>query len=444
MTKTNRYAAIAGLALAAAFFLRFAVDGLAAYFTPDDMMNLYGAWDHPWRSDRLAGTLFYNAGFRIFGFVPLGYRIACYMLLAANLVLLYFFCARLSRSPLVPGLACLLGAYHAHLADLYYSTGTIYDLLCFTFWFGAFVWYVSIRERGAAPGWAQSIGLLVLYAAALNAKEMAVTLPGFVVLYELLYHTKEKGWSRWTFTAAAIPVTAAFLAWKLGGPGRMVDNPAYSIDLTMAVFARNWRHFLNDLFYGAFNFTPARIWMFWGLSLLAAAALRKREMALGWAMLFFGAGPVVFLPERGLYVLYIVLPGFYLYVASLIDAAVPRRLPYREAAILLVAAGALAPLHARQKPKGKAWVADAFDSIRVLDRQLTARYPKMPAGARVLFTTDPYPADDWIVTFIFRLHYRDRDLVVDREKQTPGKTQPPETYNYVFAMEKGELRQLRP
>jgi hypothetical protein len=440
----NRLAALTGCALAAAFFLWFAGDGLAAGFTPDDMMNLYGAWDHPWRSDRLAGTLFYNLGFRAFGFVPLGYRVVCCVLLAANLALLYFFSVRLARSQFVAGLACLLGAYHAHLADLYYSTGTIYDLLCYTFWFGAFVWYASIRERGAVPGWGQTAGLVVLYAAALNSKEMAVTLPGFVLLYELLYHTGEKGWKRWALLAAAIPVTAAFLAWKLAGPGRMADNPAYSIDPSLAVFLRNWRHFLHDLFYGAIDFTAARLWIFWALTLAVAAALRRRDMLFGWALLFLGAGPVVFLPERGLYVLYVVLPGLWLYLASLVDAAAPRRLPYREAAVLLIVATTLAPLHTRQKPTGKAWVAEAFDSIGVLDRQLTARYPKMPSGARVLFTTDPYPADDWIVTFIFRLHYRDRDLVVDREKQTPGRTQPPETYRYVFAMEKGELRQLRP
>jgi hypothetical protein len=444
MTRSAPAAAAAAILLSILTFVWFAGDGLAAYFTPDDMMNLYGAWDHPWASDRLAGTLFYNLAFKVLGFEPLGYRIVCWLLLAGNLALLYCFALRLARSTFVAGLTCLLGAYHAHLADLYYSTGTIYDLLCYTFWLGAFVWYAWVRERGEWPGWGQSAALIVLYAAALNAKEMAVTLPAFVVLYELLYHTREKGWTRWRFVMLAIPVTAAFLAWKLGGPGRMADNPAYAIELKTAVFLRNWRHFLNDLFYGLVEFKAVGVWLFWALSLVAAVVLRRREMVFGWVLFFVGAGPVVFLPERGLYVLYVVLPGFYLYGASLLDAVIPKRVPYREIAAVLLVAAVLAPLHTKQKPKGKAWVAEAFDSIRVLRTQLKDRCPTMPRSARVLFTTDPYPADDWIVTFIFRLHYRDRELVVDREKQTPGKTQPPETYNYVFAMEKGELRQLRP
>ena len=42
--------------------------------------------------------------------------------LLANLGLLYLFCLRLSRSIEVAALACLLGAYQAHLGDLYYNT----------------------------------------------------------------------------------------------------------------------------------------------------------------------------------------------------------------------------------------------------------------------------------------------------------------------------------
>src|ERR1035437_7365714 len=105
-------------------FLAFAGDGLRAYFTPDEMMNLYGAWFRPLaESDRPVGALFYRALFDAFGLNPLPYRIACFAILSANLTLLYILCLRLSGSREVAALACLLGAYHAHLADLYYSTG---------------------------------------------------------------------------------------------------------------------------------------------------------------------------------------------------------------------------------------------------------------------------------------------------------------------------------
>jgi hypothetical protein len=37
------------------------------------------------------------------------------------------------------GAGLSVGAYHAHLADLYYSTGTVYDLLCGALFLGALV-----------------------------------------------------------------------------------------------------------------------------------------------------------------------------------------------------------------------------------------------------------------------------------------------------------------
>src|SRR5207247_3480443 len=125
--------AAGAIAVIIGFFLVFAGDGLSAYFTPDDMMNLYDAWFRPLVAQRPAGVLFQRGIFAVFGLNPLPFRIACFLMLLANLLLLYAFCVRLSQSREVAALACLLGAYHAHLADLYYSTGTVYDLLCLCF-----------------------------------------------------------------------------------------------------------------------------------------------------------------------------------------------------------------------------------------------------------------------------------------------------------------------
>src|ERR1035437_5140556 len=54
--------------LIAGVFLAFSGDGLRAYFTPDDMMNLYGAcFRRLAESDRPVGALFYRALFTAFG-----------------------------------------------------------------------------------------------------------------------------------------------------------------------------------------------------------------------------------------------------------------------------------------------------------------------------------------------------------------------------------------
>src|SRR5262249_42723875 len=148
-------------------------DGLFSYFTPDDMMNLYGAWFRPLaEADRPLGALFYRAIFAMAGLNPMPYRAGCLLLLLANLGLLYLLCRRLSGSNEIAALACLLGTYHAHLADLYYSTGTVYDLLCGTLYLSALVYY-----SGGELSWRRNGIFLALYVAALGAKEMAITLP---------------------------------------------------------------------------------------------------------------------------------------------------------------------------------------------------------------------------------------------------------------------------
>src|SRR5437879_8431623 len=104
------------------------------------MMNLYEAWFRPLvETDRYLGTLVYRGLFAVAGLNPLPYRAVCMLLLLVNLGLLYRFCLRISNSREIAALACLLGAYHAHLADLYYSTGTIYDLLCGAIYLSAFL-----------------------------------------------------------------------------------------------------------------------------------------------------------------------------------------------------------------------------------------------------------------------------------------------------------------
>jgi len=41
----------------------------------------------------------------------------------------------------------MLASYNAGFIDLYYNTGTIYDLLCFGFYFSALQLYVNVRKK---------------------------------------------------------------------------------------------------------------------------------------------------------------------------------------------------------------------------------------------------------------------------------------------------------
>jgi hypothetical protein len=220
----------------------------------------------------------------------------------------------------------------------------------------------------------------------------------------------------------------------------MSANPAYALQLSASVWTRHWRHYLSDIFYGLIPFGDAGTAAFWAALLAVAAALRRRDLLFAWCLMFFGALPVVLIAQRGLYALYPTLPGWCLYFAGLLDALQPRRLPRPHAIAFEALAVALVPLHAWRKPRGKEWVEPAFASVRNLRTELKESYPSMPPGAKVLFVSDPYPEDDWIMTFIFRLHYRDPEIRVDRVRQTGVKVEGRETYQYVFEMTGGRPR----
>jgi hypothetical protein len=83
--------------------------------------------------------MFYLIIYKIFGFNPFPFRFVCFALLLINLYLAYRFIESLSNSRATGFLAALLLCYHAWFVDLYYSTGTVYDLLCFLFYFSSFI-----------------------------------------------------------------------------------------------------------------------------------------------------------------------------------------------------------------------------------------------------------------------------------------------------------------
>lgn len=438
---------LAGLVIGG-IFLAFAGDGASAYFTPDDMMNLYVSWSASaaglLRNDRPLGALVYRVMFACFGLHPLPYRIVCLALLLANLALLYRFCRALSGSREVAALACLLGAYHAHLADLYYSTGTIFDLLCCLFFLLAFNFYLKVRRAGD-PTWRQTMALLGLYACALASKEMAVLFPVYVALYEGRRLVRNR------FLWLAVPLTAVYAAWKVAGPHPMTANPAYAVHLSLHVFLSAWKAYLNDLFYGVIAFNTVKLALLWAAITLFAVLARRREVWLAWCLVMLGVLPFIFIAPRGFFVMYLVLPGWYLLAASaLVDL---REWLSRMAGTLAVQPGQLAlfvvvallliPLHRSEKPLGKAWVAGVHWQIRGVLGVLEAKFPTMPRGGKVLFLSDPYDADDWILTSMFRLQYHDQTLHVDRVKADPGLAAKANEYAHVFTLDQNGLGVVR-
>ena len=214
------------VAVLIAYFLHFALPALRGGFREDEMMNMGICWcagalksllanivfwklflcpggalyDLPLYLYRPGGALYYLPLYHFFDLDPLPYRIVQISILVASIPLVYYLSRRLASSRSIAFLAVLALCYHPRLAGLVFVGAFIYDVLCGFFYFAALAYYVHIREREASLRPLQLLGFLALYVMALNCKEMAVTLPVIVLIYEFL---KSPGWTDWK----------AFLRW---------------------------------------------------------------------------------------------------------------------------------------------------------------------------------------------------------------------------------------
>ncbi len=458
--------------------LVFAGDGLRAHLTGDDLMNSYQYWSHPTSQliqesvvfypaevSRPLGALFYGPLFTLFGLNPLPYRVVCFALLIVNLILLYLFCQRLTHSREIATLACVLGAYHAHLDELYYNSGTIYDLLCFAFYYGALIYYLRIRRAGSYPGLLQLLVLLTLYLPSLSSKEMAVTLPLIVIIYELIFHPPSRlspaNLGRWSlregrFLWPSIPLTIVYVFSRISGPNRMVTNAAYHPDVTLRAFMAGWAHYLYSLFYTSVIFDSAKVIILWAALLIIALIARRRELLFAWAMIMVGVLPVIFIAPRGFYAIYMTLPAWYLFLSvclvRLRDVLVPYpnirssafSAPARQLILFVPIVLLLLAAHRSEKARFPPPLP-AASLVRSINEHLTANYPSMVPGARILFLSDPLDPYDWTLTFLFRLHYRDKEIQVDRVKVM---TAPPDAvalngYHHVFSLDGSTVTAIR-
>jgi len=89
-------------------------------------------------------------------------------------------------------------------------------------------------------------------------------------------------------------------------------------------------------------------------------------------------------------------------------------------------------------------VPEAHNAVRVINNALTQFYRSIEPYPKILFVSDPFEKGDWILTFIFRLHYRDASIVVDRVKDKPslGTFARWSEYEHVFALDPGGLTEL--
>ncbi len=433
MTAAPRVAAAAAAIVGC--FLYFAGPGLNADFTHDDLMNLYVSWrvpagEHvrdialffrPSAAFRPAGALFYRALFETFGFNALPFRVACYALMLANLWLAYALARRLAGSGTAAALAALLFAYHGQFWTLYVNTGMCYDLLCFFFYAAAFLYYLKARERGLPLAWGRVAVWAALYILCLNAKEMAVTLPVMIAVYEMLARERVLKW--WRAPAVGAALTALFI---FGRVTAMFSNAGYRPSLSARVYFEHAYRFLGFALYDPWWLTP---WAAAALALTVTAyAVWRGSPALRLAAAWVGLGilPVAFIEQRGLDAVYI--PA--LALALVIAMAIPCRRPAAAFAALLAALAVAHHLYGRVDYP--VMLAEGRQ-IRAVYEQLRER--RFTPKSRILFLRDPFPDRRWSSAFLVYLTARDRSLEVARaDSGAKGE------FNVVLSYDGGKLR----
>jgi hypothetical protein len=327
------------VAVLVAYFLYFALPALHGGFRGDEMMNMAIYWKSGmlkslwanvtfWTTFyRPAGALYYLPLYHFFALRPLAYRIVQISILAASIPMVYYLSRCLASSRSIAFLAVLALCYHPRLADLVFTGAFIYDVLCGFFYFAALTYYIHSRKKEQPLRPLQSLGFLVLYICALNSKEMAVTLPVIVLIYEVLRCHRWTNWKaffHWSWSIAgpsliAGLLTAVYTYSKTHGSGSLTRYDPYLPKISWHNFFTSNTTFVTDLLYLQHPITPITLLVLWGLVFIYAFLRRDRTLQLMAFWVVIVPLPIAFLvPLRAGACLYLLLFGWAVIFATVI------------------------------------------------------------------------------------------------------------------------------
>jgi hypothetical protein len=465
--------------LTLAYFFYFNWNGLWARFGADDMENMVRCWRPaplrllldallPWHGAyRPMAGLFYLPLLHWFGLNPFPYHVAMLLILLGNLYLMYRFALRLGCGELQAGIATLLVAYHAGLSMLYYNTAFVYDVMCFSLYIGAFLCYARVRAQGRLPRGAETALVMGLYLCALDAKEMALTLPIVLLAYEWIYHPVDGRPASWTpggiarwlrgpgrVTLYCGLLNLVYLDGKAFGRDALMNSPAYRPQLSLHRIFVFEQGAMGDLFlsWGSFNtFGVVAVWV-----LLAWLAWRQPSPVLRfcWVFLMFTPLPLAVLEGRGAACLYIPLAAWAVFAAIVLTdvaGAIARFLAqdplFRRAGYSALFAAILC-MSLLFWAKKNDYSRRQFVQVAMADlgkptasaiQQLRTLNPRVKPDSDVAFLHDPF--EGWDMSFIGELWFRDRSLRFHLQNKVPL---PPEDLAKmtVFDFQNGRLVQV--
>ena len=363
---------------------------------------------------RPLGGLFYLPAYAVAGLNPILYRWAILILLAVNVVLLFRLARCLGGTERMALIASLFGALHACMPGLLYSTADIYDILCRTFCLLSLITYMRGRKV-----WA-----IVLMLVAINAKEMAATLPAFFLLYEVLYNKRRT----FSYSLAALALAALAMYGKMHGAEAMTANEMYRPTFTLQRWLDNNASYTNELLY--LRLPNPQVIGLWMLMALTCLAVKRREMWWAFGFILLVTVPTSFIPKRDGSSLYIPLVGWAIWMASLFDWAASRiRHRYiRWSAFAAVALSYSWVTEKRFGDKGQLIKSGQAYTMQPLS-QLQSLHETPRHGSRVLFIGSPFH-DGFDMVFLANLTWNDHSLTIADANVSPDRD--PSHYDVVL------------
>ncbi len=441
------------------------------------MMNLSAHWRHSkqlfyapfllWRDFyRPMGGWFYVPLFRICGLHPAPFHATLLGLVLGLVGLTYRLARALGAVPLEAWLAAWIAAYHAGLANLYYETSHIYDVLCAIFYASALIVWARARSRGRTLRPGEAAAFLLLDLCALNSKEMAVTLPVMLLAYECLWRrpaasapADQRNFARW-FRGAGWLIAASGLLTALAIYGRVLGGlshaSGYAAQYSLDRLAAFQRQQFQDIFLQSNYSGWAAMTAVWVLVTYLAWRSPRPVLRFCWVFLIVGPLPVEFLEGRGMAVFAVPFLGWAILAGilahglmrAIADAIAHdpgfRRLHPRlrlacVAAVFLLAWGAWnRAIYVRDV---RSSMGDTGRPTAAVIRQFELVAPRARPHSTVVFLNDPF--DGWDMAFIAELWFRDPTVTVRLQKKTPLPPEELARADALFDWRGGKLVKVR-
>ena len=271
----------------------------SAFFWIDDFNNLFWVqrqsasamlWDviNPAsKFFRPTGMLFYWVLLHLFGLDERAYHVVAWLLHATNTALVYVILKRITASRAGAAIGAMFYACEAAFVDLYWSFGTIFELVCaLAMLTGILLWNTEDRS------WRRALLCLFVFAFALKAKEMAITLPALWLVSDLTLRSKLTAKN----LLQLVPATVLGVFYGLMKvPEMRGGSPAdpYYMDIRSITLGRGFGGYFNLLFNTGIRW---QIWAIGFVSLLLVFVFLKMRPAIFFqAYTFISFLPLIFL-----------------------------------------------------------------------------------------------------------------------------------------------------